>query len=152
MVLCGQGVVEELLARAGGASPKSMTVTLPPPSSPQRWRTAAGTDICPLLETRKSVATVMYLTSHHLVWPHPAKCYAALASLLLAATDEVVASRSSHRSSHRGSLDVHERRNPLVSTVLDAPGRSTPLFASRRSWVRVPSSHFSQQPQRFLAL
>jgi len=37
------------------ASPRSRTVTRPPSSSPHRWRTAAGTDICPFVETRNSV-------------------------------------------------------------------------------------------------
>ena len=46
------------------ASPKSTTVTRPPWSRPHRGRTAAGTDICPLVETRNSAGVAMTAPSH----------------------------------------------------------------------------------------
>jgi hypothetical protein len=63
MLLGGQSIAEELLSGTGWQKhdgvAKSMTVTRPPSTRPQRWRTFAGTDIWPLFETRNSLAVAI---------------------------------------------------------------------------------------------
>jgi hypothetical protein len=49
-------------------------------------------------------------------------------------------SAGSHRGSHSGSRGVRECQIRPVCTPAHAPGRTSPFFASRGSWVRVPSS------------
>ena len=67
------------------ASPKSMTVTLPSRSGPQRWRTAAGTDICPSLATKQiGVHTLRHYVNGRVMWP-------ARVFLLVGASRELVA-------------------------------------------------------------